>query len=245
MGKKSGFMKNILEKVLKSFHIPEVVFLLPNFITLSALLMSLSSVWYAHNKEAGMTCSLIILAAMADGFDGIIARRLNATSKFGKEFDSLADCIGFGICPIICIYQLLLSNCGFIVWFICSIYAACIAIRLARFNASIINEHYFIGLPSTVSGPLILLPIALSKIHIALKKEIVVVFVLYISFLSISTIKFKSMRKIIVADAKTLPSFLLVILSLVVLWNQQGLWVTFAALDIFCLLYVTAVFLYF
>ena len=78
--------------------------LFPNVITLLALAVGLSSIRFAIEGKWELAVTAIIVAAILDGFDGRIARMLNATSTFGAELDSLADFVNFGVAPAIVIY---------------------------------------------------------------------------------------------------------------------------------------------
>ncbi|MCB1158782.1 MAG: CDP-alcohol phosphatidyltransferase family protein [Leptospiraceae bacterium] len=108
----------------------------------------------------------IILAAVFDGFDGIIARALNATSDLGAELDTLADLTTFGIAPGVLMYEMILFNFrsglpGFEQEFpfgmmIAAIFPICAAYRLARFTVGH-DPAYFDGLPSPIAGVLVAL----------------------------------------------------------------------------------------
>ncbi len=73
--------------------------LLPNLVTLLGMCLGLTAVRYAMVERFEIAVGLIILAAMLDGVDGLLARRLNASSDFGAELDSLSDFFNFGVVP--------------------------------------------------------------------------------------------------------------------------------------------------
>ncbi len=95
----------------------------------------------------------ILVAGVFDGLDGRVARAMNATSAFGKELDSLADFLSFGIAPAVLIHQWALTPFSRVGWAGAFLYTVCGALRLARFNVqqSAANEEvakrYFQGLP--------------------------------------------------------------------------------------------------
>ena len=98
---------------------------------------------------------LIIIAGILDAFDGKIARKLNNSSIFGKEFDSLADLISFGIAPALLLYQIYFQQFGVFGILITFGYLLFGAYRLARFNALTpvkAKKSAFSGLPITVAG---------------------------------------------------------------------------------------------
>ena len=89
-----------------------------------------------------------------DGFDGRIARMTNTQSDFGAEYDSLADMVSFCLAPALVIYQWALLDMGKVGWMAAFIYAACGALRLARFNTQIgiADKRYFQGLASPAAA---------------------------------------------------------------------------------------------
>jgi CDP-diacylglycerol--serine O-phosphatidyltransferase len=104
----------------------------------------------AMNDRFEAAAVAIFVAMLMDGVDGRIARLTNTQSAFGAEYDSLADMVSFGLGPALVVYEWTLYDLGKIGWLAAFLYAACAALRLARFNtqAGIIDKHYFQGLPS-------------------------------------------------------------------------------------------------
>ena len=141
--------------------------LFPNVITLLALAVGLSSIRFAIEGKWELAVTAIIVAAILDGFDGRIARMLNATSTFGAELDSLADFVNFGVAPVIVIYLWSLHTFKYklLSWGAVLLYNSCMAIRLARFNTAMINEilpkHFFVGVPAPIGALLVLAPVML------------------------------------------------------------------------------------
>ena len=130
------------------------VYLLPNMITtLSMFLGFLSMVWSAQGRfEAA--CFAILLSAVMDGLDGKVARLTNTASEFGVQYDSLSDLVAFGIAPAMLLWQWNLLALGRVGVAAAFIYAACGALRLARFNVSTaaVGKRFFIGLPIPAAG---------------------------------------------------------------------------------------------
>ncbi|WP_165176176.1 CDP-diacylglycerol--serine O-phosphatidyltransferase [Desulfovibrio sp. ZJ369] len=130
------------------------VYLLPNMITtLSMFLGFLSMVWAVQGRfeAAGMA---ILLSALMDGLDGKVARLTNTASEFGVQYDSLADLVAFGLAPAMLLWQWQLEAFGRLGVAAAFIYAACGALRLARFNVSTaaVGKRFFIGLPIPAGG---------------------------------------------------------------------------------------------
>ena len=99
----------------------------------------------------------IFFAMVLDGLDGRIARMTNTTSKFGEEYDSLADMVSFGVAPALVVFSWGLGNLGKFGWSAAFIYVACAALRLARFNTQIdaADKNYFTGLASPAAAGII------------------------------------------------------------------------------------------
>jgi CDP-diacylglycerol--serine O-phosphatidyltransferase len=101
---------------------------------------------------------MILWGVLLDKLDGTAARLMNATSKFGVEFDSFADFVAFGIAPAALIYYLLLGTGQYVGWqktgimATSGLYALALAVRLSRFNITTGGEDIFFGLPGTLLG---------------------------------------------------------------------------------------------
>jgi CDP-diacylglycerol--serine O-phosphatidyltransferase len=110
--------------------------------------------------------ALLVLAAVLDALDGRVARVLNATSRMGEEIDSLADAINFGVVPAFIVYAILLENLPRVGWLVVLLYAVCIVLRLARFNALLdvdqpsYAKNYFVGMPAPAGAVGAIGPIA-------------------------------------------------------------------------------------
>ena len=144
--------------------------LLPNIITLSALCSGLTAIRFALNGDFRSAVLAIIAAAFLDALDGRVARRLNATSRFGAEFDSLSDAISFGVAPAFLMYLSTMSTAGTFGWVMTLMFPICSALRLARFNVGIYAEEkppvwagaYFTGVPAPAGALLVIMPLMLS-----------------------------------------------------------------------------------
>lgn len=130
-------------------HLYRRRFLVPNAVTVANLFCGFLAIIYAASGRFEKAAIAIGLAILLDGMDGRMARRLNATSKFGVEFDSFSDLISFGLAPAVLIYhwcfQTRADEFGV---FACFIYAICAAGRLARFNTKAEDLHSFQGMPT-------------------------------------------------------------------------------------------------
>ena len=126
---------------------------LPSAMTVLAICLGLTAIKYALDGRPTEAMALIAAAAILDALDGRMARVLNATSKMGEEIDSLADAINFGVAPAFIVYALLLQDTR-VGWIVVLLYAVCIVLRLARYNALLdadlpaYTKQYFVGMPA-------------------------------------------------------------------------------------------------
>ena len=145
---------------IKKIKLKGTVYILPNLFTATNLALGIKAITLVlesdqHYKQAA---GCLILAMIFDVFDGLIARMTNTTSRFGIEFDSLADLVSFGVAPAIMVYRYALSsgNIGKFGFLICVVYAGCAALRLARFNSRIEDEtKSFSGIPTPAAAGVI------------------------------------------------------------------------------------------
>jgi CDP-diacylglycerol---serine O-phosphatidyltransferase len=124
-------------------------YLIPNAVTVGNMFCGFLSILYSAEGKFSLAILAIVVAILLDGVDGRVARKLNATSEFGLEFDSLADLISFGVAPGMLVFYWAFSlydrDLGVLFTFA---YAVCAASRLARYNISTTNLKGFTGLPS-------------------------------------------------------------------------------------------------
>ncbi len=142
--------------------------LLPNALTIFGVCLGLSSIKFALDTNYTIAIIAIGFAAILDTLDGRVARLIKGTSKVGKELDSLTDVISFGVAPGFIMYFWALNEIGKFGWMLVLIYTVCCALRLARFNLTVIEEtqpwkiNFFEGVPSPAAAGLVLLPLILN-----------------------------------------------------------------------------------
>ena len=187
--------------------------ILPNMLTLIGVCIGLTSIRFALSGEFHLAIIAIIFAALFDGLDGRIARLIKATSKVGKELDSLTDMISFGVAPAFIMYFWKLNTLGRFGWLLCLVYVICVALRLARFNVNSSQEpswkdNFFEGVPSPAGGILVLTPLIISLTefdYIQLNYDIIVpVFFISTSILLISKFPSYSFKKIVIQRKTTI-----------------------------------------
>src|SRR5438445_4973337 len=155
-------------------NLRKLMFVLPNLFTVSSIFCGIYSIMLSAGEATGdnfyRAAIAVFFGNFFDAFDGRVARMTKTQSEFGVELDSLADVITFGVAPAILVYKWALAGMGTGGIAISSIYAACGAIRLARFNviahAESGTQRYFIGLPIPLAaGMLVSLVIALNNLR--------------------------------------------------------------------------------
>lgn len=129
-------------------------YLLPNMLTTFSMFLGFLSMVWAGQGRFEDACMAILVAALMDGLDGKVARLTHTASEFGVQLDSLADLVAFGLSPAILLWHWQLCNFGRVGVAAAFIFAACGALRLARFNVSAgqISKRFFIGLPIPAGG---------------------------------------------------------------------------------------------
>ena len=137
------------------------VYLLPNLLTSAALFAGFYSIISGINGKFEAAAIAIIVAGLLDGLDGRVARLTNTQSDFGEQYDSLADLISFGLAPALLAFNWSLASlseisilAGKLGWLAAFLFAACAALRLARFNTQfgIADKRYFQGLASPAAA---------------------------------------------------------------------------------------------
>jgi CDP-diacylglycerol---serine O-phosphatidyltransferase len=161
---------------------------IPNILTVINLFAGLVAILLSFVRQWELAVALVFGAALFDSLDGRIARRLNVTSEFGKQLDSLADLVSFGVAPATITYLLVFAHSGWSGYVLAAVFPVCGALRLARFNISSV-KGYYIGLPITVAGPIL----ACSAFFTQSLLTVQAVVLLILSGLMISTVKVPKM----------------------------------------------------
>ncbi|MDD9799033.1 MAG: CDP-diacylglycerol--serine O-phosphatidyltransferase [Gammaproteobacteria bacterium] len=131
------------------------IYILPNLFTTAGLFAGFYSIIEATAGRFETAAGAIFVAMVMDGLDGRIARMTGTSSDFGKEYDSLADVICFGLTPALVMFEWSLSGAGKFGWLAAFVYVASAALRLARFNTQKVSgKRYFHGLPCPMAAAL-------------------------------------------------------------------------------------------
>jgi CDP-diacylglycerol--serine O-phosphatidyltransferase len=137
------------------------IYLLPNLFTTGAMFAGFYAIVVSIGGDYSAAAIAVFVAALLDGMDGRVARLTNTQTEFGVQYDSLSDLVSFGLAPSLVMYNWSLSTLrdygptwGKIGWAAAFVYAACAALRLARFNTqvAVIDKRYFQGLASPAAA---------------------------------------------------------------------------------------------
>lgn len=170
------------------------------------------------------------LAAVIDFLDGFVARLLNASSEMGKQLDSLADVVSFGVAPGMILYQFLRLGIArdpdgldaSVIWLVPAIFIPCAAAyRLARFNIDTSQAYGFKGVPVPAAGlviasiPLIYWHSSNESLIIALQnKWVIYAIIMVLSYLMVSTLPIMALKFKDFSLQNNLPKLLLVAIAL-------------------------------
>lgn len=132
------------------------IYILPSLVTTASLFVAFYAIVQATLGRFEVAAMAVFVSMVLDGLDGRIARWTNTASDFGKEYDSLADVIAFGLTPALVMFEWSLTAYGNIGWLSAFLFVACAALRLARFNSvEVKDKRYFQGLPSPAAAAVV------------------------------------------------------------------------------------------
>jgi len=176
------------------------IYVLPNLLTSANLFCGFYAIIAVVQSHFVKGAVAIMVAAVFDWLDGKIARVTHAVSRFGLEYDSLCDCISFGVAPGLLVYLWALQPFGRLGWLAALLYVACGTLRLARFNtqAGQVHPDHFSGLPIPAAAFMIASTVLLQQRlggSGATKQVTILVMIYVLSFLMVSTIKYFSFKQ--------------------------------------------------
>jgi len=192
-----------------------LAYLLPNFFTALSAFFGVMSVIASSQGKFEKAFMYIVLSLIADGLDGRVARLTNTTSKFGVEFDSLADLVAFGVAPAMMLFFAIGENYGKFGALISGLFVVFGAIRLARFNVTTgeIDPRYFIGLPIPTAAVVLGSWIMLDLKYQGGLNLLILTGALFLAFLMVSNFRYPSFKKL---DFKKNVAIKILILIIVV-----------------------------
>jgi len=214
------------------------IYLLPNLMTAGnllcgfvavlkivegALLQSVDAKLAAERFEFAIL--LILAACIFDALDGRLARLGGHESAFGREFDSLADIVSFGVAPALMVYKVVLIEFPTLGWIVASLYLLCGALRLARFNCLAASSpsaasKEFRGFPIpaaaglTASLTLFMLWLASGEHQLGRWKWLLPTLLIFLSFMMFSRFQYPSFKGLNWRTTKSIPRFLAIVFML-------------------------------
>jgi len=185
-------------------------FVLPNLFTVTSIFCGFYALALcggdASPAQLYQAALAIFFAMFFDGFDGRVARLTRTQTQFGMELDSLADVISFGVAPAMLVYKWALAPLGFLGLLGAFLYAACGALRLARFNVLAQRSHnhgpsYFVGLPIPLAAGVIVSVVIAH--HLTRGRELgtgarvpYLIVVCVLSLLMVSTLRYRTFKDV-------------------------------------------------
>ncbi len=197
----------------RKLDLRKTLFLLPNMITLSSIFCGFDSIRVSasakQEEDYYLSALLIVFAMFFDILDGRVARATKTQSAFGLQIDSLADVISFGAAPALLVYEWTLHRLDTLGLIASFIFIACGAVRLARFNVLSMGEQgkpskpgkYIVGLPIPGAAGILVSIIVANHAAAGVLGGVEYVWVLFavtlgLSFLMVSTIRFRSFKDV-------------------------------------------------
>lgn len=203
------------------------VFLLPNLFTTASLFAGFLGILWAVSGRYESCALAILVSALFDGLDGKVARLTNTTSEFGVQYDSLCDLVAFGLNPALLLYHWQLGGFGRLGLMACFLFAACGALRLARFNVQSANtsKKFFIGLPIPAAACIIsTLVLATPYLPTGMTESVLPVVCLILayllSFLMVSRVRYASFKEYGLLRTHPFSSMVTAILLFVLVASQ-------------------------
>ncbi|MDK2956276.1 MAG: CDP-diacylglycerol---serine O-phosphatidyltransferase [Desulfovibrionales bacterium] len=216
---------------IKSKTIPRKgVYILPNLLTIASLFTGFLGLTWAARGEFESCAVAIFVSALFDGLDGKVARLTGASSDFGIQLDSLADLVAFGVTPAFMVYFWKLEIFGRLGLLACFLFAACGALRLARFNVQtkVISKKFFIGLPipaagCTLASLVLFAPYLPDSLPEKALPVAALVLAYALSFLMVSTVRYASFKDLGLVKAHPFSAMVTAILLFVLVASQPKL----------------------
>jgi CDP-diacylglycerol--serine O-phosphatidyltransferase len=174
------------------------IYFLPSVFTVANIFFGFYSIIMSISGDLEVAAVAIGLAVVFDILDGRVARMANATSEFGREFDSLADLVSFGVAPGVLVFSWGLSLWPRVGWLACFLFVVCGAMRLARFNIQqkSVDKRFFVGMPIPAAAGALAAVIFMFPEPASSQAQTIPVLVLVpvLAFLMVSTLKYYSFK---------------------------------------------------
>ncbi len=198
------------------------VYLLPNLFTMGNLFCGFFAIISAVKGDFALAATAVVVANLFDILDGKVARMMNATSRFGMEFDSLADLVSFGVAPALLIFLWSLSSFGRLGWLAAFLFVACGALRLARYNiqAETSDKGTFNGLPIPAAASMAATTVLICE-HLGatgIESNVILLLLCYgLAFLMVSNIKYPAFKESILSGRAPFVALVMMAVTFIVI----------------------------
>jgi CDP-diacylglycerol--serine O-phosphatidyltransferase len=210
------------EKIDMSESMRKGIYILPNLFTTGSLFAGFYGIVASTSGNYYNAAIWILISSIFDGLDGKVARLTGTSTKFGVEYDSLADLVAFGVAPGLLMYSWALKPFGRLGWLAAFLFVVCGALRLARFNVQVntVESKRFVGLPipaaaSTVSATVLLFH------HFgwpgSFKKLAILLLIYLLAFLMVSGFRYYSFKDPELIKRQPFGFLVLAVLMLIVI----------------------------
>ncbi len=211
---------------MKGDGVKKGIYIIPNLITSASLFGGFYAIVAALDGNFYYAGVAILISCLLDGMDGKIARITNTSSRFGMEYDSLADLVAFGVAPAILIFTWALRPFGRFGWLAAFVYLVCGALRLARYNIQIetIESKSFNGLPTPAAASLVATTVLLFTYYGGgggtTKHITILLFTFLLAYLMVSNVKYHSFKEVDLSRRRPFMVLVGIILLLIIIVQE-------------------------
>jgi len=201
------------------------VYILPNLFTTGSLFAGFYGIVSTMNGGYMVAAWFILVSSIFDTLDGKVARLTGTTSRFGVEYDSLADLVAFGVAPGLLMYAWALKPFGKLGWLAAFLYVVCGALRLARFNVQVntVESKRFLGLPIPAAASMVATCVLLFYTlggSGTIKKASILILIYVLAFLMVSNFRYYSFKDPELVKRQPFGFLVLAIFSIIIIVAQ-------------------------
>ena len=213
---------------------------IPNIFTISNLILGFLCILNVFVKNDFEIIYFFYCCLILDFLDGFSARKLSLTSEFGKQIDSLADLVSFGILPSVILYDYFdTNNFNLFLKYSSVLILVSSSIRLARFNLSEENNNFFVGLPTPANALFFISLIYYQgNLKIYFGEYVILALIILFSFLMVSNLKFISLKFSKFTLNENIEKLVLVLLGIIIiiLQGHSGLFLLILLYVFYCII---------
>ena len=214
---------------------PQLIYIIPNLFTAASAFTGVISILSSVKGDFEKAAIFILISLVFDGLDGRVARLTKTTSKFGAEFDSLADIVAFGVAPAMLFYYSVGIHYGKVGSLLTAMYVVFGAIRLARFNimVGVSEPSVFIGVPIPTAAVVLATWVMIHEKYLFFRDfDFLIIFgITILSFLMVSNIRYPSFKKIDLEkqNLRKVLIYLIMVFSIIYLYPIETITVIITA----------------